>query len=279
MRRVEHGPVKTVLCVVSEYGASRLVQDFALYRELDRIDVHVVVDWREQMKLLKLRFPLNLNQMKVTNEIPYGHLEHFANGEEEPGQSWLDLSGISRDNLAMYGLSLLNDAKQSWDVAIRDIGLTVLRSPIYAHHIPALPQADGHYSFIDQGIQHFNYSLLPHPGLWEQAGTVHAAAEINQPPVTLVATSHAGPLPQRDSFIKVVPDTVVVSVLKQAEVDDAIIVRAYETTRVACRALIRLPHIERVIDTEFGPSEIKTFRVPRDPAQPVVEVNMLEWQS
>jgi alpha-mannosidase len=239
----------------------------------------VVVDWREQQKLLKLRFPLNLNQMKVTSEIPYGHLEHFANGEEEPGQSWLDLSGIARDSLAMYGLSLLNDGKYAWDVDIRDIGLTVLRSPIYAHHIPAVPQADGHYSFIDQGIQHFNYSLLPHPGLWEQAGTVHAAAELNTPPVAIVATAHGGRLPQRDAFIEVVPDAVVVSAVKQAEDDDALIVRAYETTRAATQALIRLPHWGRVIEAQFGPSEIKTFRVPRDPAQPVAEVNLLEWPA
>jgi alpha-mannosidase len=239
-----------------------------------------VVDWREQMKMLKLRFPLNLNQMKVTSEIPYGHLEHFANGEEEPGQSWLDLSGISRDpSVAMYGLSLLNDGKYAWDVEIRDIGLTVLRSPIYAHHIPAVPQADGHYSFIDQGIQHFNYSLLPHTGLWEQAGTVQAAAELNSPPAAIVAAAHAGPLPQRDGFIGVTPETVVVSVLKEAEDGDAVIVRAYETTRAATHALIRLPKWDRVIEAQFAPAEIKTFRVPHDAAQPVTEVNLLEWPA
>jgi alpha-mannosidase len=70
---------------------------------------------------------------------------------------------------------------------------------------------------------------------------------------------------------------VVVSVVKLAEDDDALIVRAYETTRVATRALIRLPKWERVIDAEFKPSEIKTFRIPRDAAQPITEVNLLEW--
>jgi alpha-mannosidase len=32
-----------------------------------------------------------------------------------------------------------------------------------------------------------------------------------------------------------------------------------------------------VIEADFGPAEIKTFRVPRDASRPVVETNLLEW--
>ena len=74
------------------------------------------MDWHEQHKLLKLRFPVNLNHMRATYEIPYGQIERAANGEEEPGQSWVDLSGTPRDSGVMYGVSLLNDGKYSYDV-------------------------------------------------------------------------------------------------------------------------------------------------------------------
>ena len=50
--------------------------------------------------------------------------------------------------------------------------VTVLRSPIYAHHDPAAPEPGEPYSFIDQGIQRFRYALLPHADSWAQAGTV-----------------------------------------------------------------------------------------------------------
>ena len=40
--------------------------------------------------------------------------------------------------------------------------------------------------------------------------------------------------------------------------------------------LIRLPKWGRTIEAAFGPSQIKTFRVPVDAAQPVVETNMIE---
>jgi alpha-mannosidase len=278
VRLVEHGSVRSVIRVTSRYGSSRLVQDFAMYPDRDQIDVSVMVDWHEQLKMLKLRFPVNVKFMKVTHEIPYGHTERFANGEEEPGQSWVDVSGVSRDREIPYGLSLLNDGKYSLDVNVRDIGLTVLRSPAYAHHIPSVLEPDGHYAFIDQGIQRFRYTLFPHEGSWEKAGTVKRAAELNQPPVALFATFHPdGTLPQLDSFITVEPENVMVTVLKQAEDGDGLVLRAFETSGAAARASIRLPKLGRVLEADFGPSEIKTFLIPHNAAKEIVETNLLEW--
>ncbi len=280
VRLVEHGPVRWVIRVTSRYGSSKLIQDFAMYPDREQIDVSVIVDWREQLKMLKLRFPVNVKFMKVTYEIPYGHTERFANGEEEPGQSWVDVSGVSRDKEIPYGFSLLNDGKYSLDVNVRDIGLTVLRSPAYAHHIPAVLEPDGNYTFIDQGIQRFRYTLFPHAGSWESAGTVQRAAELNQPPVPLFATFHPdGTLPQSDSFIRVEPANVMVTVLKQAEEGDGIVLRVFETIGAATRAQIDLTKLGRVVEADFGPNEIKTFLLPRDPADPVTETNLLEWPN
>jgi alpha-mannosidase len=275
---VEHGAVKSVIRVTSQYERSTLTQDFVMYPNRDQIDVQVTVNWQEQFKLLKLRFPTNVYFMKVTNETAYGHIEQFANGEEVPCQSWVDLSGNSRDRDISYGFSLLNDGKYSMDVNIKDIGLTVLRSPAYAHHIPTEIQPTDHPGFIDQGIQRFTYGMFPHNGSWEEAGTVQRAAELNQKPTALIATYHPnGKLPQADSFIKVTPNNVVVTVLKQAEDNSDLIVRAYETTKTACHAKIDLPKWNRVIEADFKPCEIKTFRVPQDAAQPVIETDMLEY--
>ena len=222
VRLVEVGPVKAVIRAISAYGTSKLVQEFTLYAGLDRIDVNVEVDWREKQKMLKLRFPVNVDSAQVVNEIPYGHIRRKANGDEEPMQSWIDVTGVARQGGKPYGLSLLNDGKYSFDAQGSDIGLTVLRSPIYAHHFPAEPQPEEFYSYIDQGLQRFTYTLLPHTGSWEQAGTVQRATELNQPPVALAATFHPqGSLPQVNSFLQVDVENVVVSVLKKAEDGEA----------------------------------------------------------
>jgi alpha-mannosidase len=275
---VEQGPVKTVLRVFSEYGRSSLVQDFTLYPDSRQIDVKATLNWQEQHKVLKLRFPVNVHFMRTTFEIPYGHIERFANGEEEPGQTWVDVSGTARDTGGLYGFSLLNDSKYSFDVRVRDIGMTVVRSPIYAHHDPMVPEADGHYSYIDQGLQTFRYSLLPHSGGWVEAETVKRAAELNQEPIALISTFHKGPLPQSASHVQVDSSSVLASVLKQAEEGNALILRLYETSKNSARAKITLPFLKRSFEAAFAPCEIKTFRIPLDGILPVSEVNLLEFE-
>ncbi len=278
VKLVENGPVKSVIRVESAYGSSSMIQDFTIYAELDHIDVHVMVDWREQCKMLKLRFPVNLSFTTATYEIPYGHIVRPANGEEEPGQGWIDVTGALRDGGEVYGLSILNDGKYGFDVANNEIGMTVLRSPAYAHHIPAVLEPGKQYSYIDQGIQHFTYTLLPHRGSWQEAGTVRRAAELNQPLVALIATYHVdGTLPQTASFALVEPENIILSVIKQAEDGDDVIVRCYETARQATRATITLPLWKRTIEASFGPCEIKTLRIPRDAALPVTETSLVEW--
>ncbi|MFB5189136.1 alpha-mannosidase [Alicyclobacillus fastidiosus] len=274
---VEHGDVKSVIRVVSAYGGSVLVQDFTMYRDFKRIDVHVTVNWHESMKMLKLRFPLNLNNTKATYEIPYGHIVRPVNGEEEPGQSWIDVTGIHREFGKLVGVSLLNDGKYSFDVLNKELGLTVLRSPIYAHHDPLVPEADGHYSYIDQGIQRFSYAVLPHLGGWEDANTVKRAAELNQKPVVVVETYHKGELPQCNSFLSVTADNVVASVVKQAEDDEDIVIRLYETAKKPTAATISLPNWGREFSLQFEPCEIKTIKIPQDARKPVEETNLLEW--
>jgi alpha-mannosidase len=69
---------------------------------------------------------------------------------------------------------------------------------------------------------------------------------------------------------------VIVSVLKRAEDGNGFILRAYETDQVATRATIRLEPWNRTIEADFGPCEIKTFRIPDDPAESVVETSMIE---
>jgi alpha-mannosidase len=133
---------------------------------------------------------------------------------------------------------------------------------------------------MDQGIQQFHYTLLPHAGSWENAGTVHRAAELNQQPITMFATFHPdGNLPPCDSFLRVEPENVMVTVLKEAEDGDGFVLRAFETCRCAAHATICLHALRRVIEADFGPAEIKTFHIPRDPAKVVTERNLLEWRN
>ena len=178
---VERGPVRAILRVESRYGESELVEDFVVSAASPTIEIRVILDWREHAKLLKLRYPTRLRDTVAAYEIPYGVVERAANGEEEPGQRWVDASGALEES-GRFGLSVLNDAKYGFDVIDGDVGVTAVRSPIYAHHEPATPRADSRYAFQDQGIQRFTLGLLPHRGGWADAGASREALVINQRP-------------------------------------------------------------------------------------------------
>jgi alpha-mannosidase len=267
--------VKSVLRVETEYGGSRLVQDVTMYGRLDRIDVDCTVTWNERWRALKLRFPVAVEDPVATYEVAYGTLERPTDGREVPGQRWVDVSGRAPDGGGV-GLSLLNDSKYSYDAMGPAIGLTILRSPVYAHHEPFLPLPEGHYVWQDQGTQHFRYALLPHAGDWRAAGTPRAAAELNEHAVCLVETSHEGDLPARLGFVHVVPEDVVVTALKRAEDGDDLIVRLFETTGRARTATLRLPSIHRDVDVTLRGGELKTLLVPLDRGSAVREVDLLE---
>lgn len=274
---VEDGDVRSTLRVKSSFGDSTLIQDVSLYRGSDLVEVRASVDWREPNKALKLRFPVNVHFMRATYDVPYGFVERFANGEEEPGGAWVDVSGTARDTGDLYGLSVINDAKYSFDVNVRDIGMTVLRNPVYAHHDPAVLHPEAVYDHTDHGLQRFRYALLPHRGGWAEAGTVRRAAEFNERAFAINATFHDGPLPSTASFASVEPASVVLTVLKRAEDGAATVVRARETSGNRAQASITLSAWNRRIEARFGPLEVKTFLVPDDPERPVVETDLLEF--
>jgi alpha-mannosidase len=274
---VESGPVRGILRVDSRYGDSRLIEDYILAADGSSIEVRVILDWREHAKLLKLRFATAINDPSATYEIPYGAIGRPPNGEEEPGQRWVDVSGPPARSpaSAVAGLAILNDAKYSFDVDGPEIGVTAVRSPIYAHHEPAIPKPGVRYEFQDQGVQRFTLELLPHRGDWTAAGLTRRAALLNARPTVLFESFHDGPLPASGSFLAVEPDHLVVGALKLAEDRDDLVVRIVETVGRPADARVTLPG-GRELGFAIGPFEIRTFRVPRDPGADPIETDLLE---
>jgi alpha-mannosidase len=270
VRLVESGPVRAVLRVESSYGGSTLAEELVLSAGARHVDLRVTLDWHERLQLLKLRFPTSVRDSEATFEIPYGHIVRAADGAEDPAQAWVDVSGPDR------GLAVLNDGKYGHDVKAGDIGVTVARSPVYAWHDPKQLEEDGVYEYLDQGRQQFTLRLVPHAGDWREAGIVRLAAELNQPVFPLLESFHEGPLPSERSFAADGAGPVVLSVVKAAEDGDgSLVVRAYESTGRPAGA--RLEVLGRPIEAQFGPAEIKTFRLPLDPEAAAVETDLLEW--
>ncbi len=272
---IESGPVRAIVRVESRYKASSLVEDFVMTAGGRAVEIRVIIDWREEAKLLKLRFPTRLDAPVATYEIPYGIAQRPANGEEEPGQRWVDASG-SLEGSGRFGLAVLNDGKYSFDVIAGEIGVTAVRSPIYAHHEPAIPKEGTRYAYQDQGLQRFALALLPHRGAWPDAGLTREALVLNQRPTVLLESYHEGPLAQRGSFLSVEPEHVVAGAVKLAEDGDDLIVRVVETAGREGAARIHLPAWDREVTFDIGPFEIRTFRIPAAAGADAIETDLLE---
>ncbi len=218
VKLVENGPLRAVIRIKQHFQNSTFVQDVTMYAGVPRVDVKMQADWHEKHILLKVAFPLSAHSPKVTYEIPYGSIERSTErttpaeqGQfEVPALQWADISN------AQHGFSLLNDSKYGYDAKGNVLRLSLLRSPEWPD-----PHADeGHHEFI--------YSLYPHGGSWRDAQTVRRGYELNYGLFTMQAANHQGSLAPQHSFLQVQSENVVVTAVKRAEDDNALIVRFYE---------------------------------------------------
>jgi alpha-mannosidase len=280
----EAGPLRARLRVEREWHRSTMVEEFILGHRADSLEVRVTIDWREQAHQLKLCFPTGLKEPVSTYEIPFGAVGRPVDGAENPGQSWVDVSGTIDGRAA--GLALVTNAKHGYDVApgtpggdTPGIGVTAVRSPVYSWHDPRRLDPDGFYTYQDQGVQSFRYLLVPHGGDWRTAGLPRRAAELGSSVRGMLESFHNGPLPAGQSYLSDGGGPVMVTAIKGGEDGGAtpdLIVRAVETTGRPARVPIEVPLLGRAFTVDFGPYQIRTFRVPLDGGA-VREVDLIEW--
>ena len=268
---VEAGPVRVRLMVTSEWGPSTLVQDIRISRGSPRVDVVLTVDYHGEHEFLKLAFPTELSDVTATYEAAYGFAVRAANGTEEPAQKWADVSGTLPSG-SRAGLAVLNDAKYGYDVLEGELRLSVLRTPIYCFHDPAVVDARKRYEFTDQGVQRFTYALLPHGGDWREGDVVRQAQQVNQPCLVREEPAHKGKLAACYSFASA-EGSVIIEVVKRHEDGDAVVLRAYETAGRETLSELKLAGVS-LGTLQFRPCEIKTLVVDSDGVR---EVNLLEW--
>ena len=202
--------------VTRHWQNSKFVQTLRLVG--DRIDIDNEIDWHETHVLLKAAFPLAASGPFATYEIPYGTIDRPTTRNnswekaqfEVPAMRWADLGD------GQHGLSILNNSKYGYDAAGNVLRLTLLRSPTW-------PDAEA-----DRGHHHFHFALYPHAGTWKDALTVRHGWEYNYPLTAVVATAHAGSLPDAHSFASVAPENVVLTAVKKAEDAKGLIFRVYE---------------------------------------------------
>jgi alpha-mannosidase len=225
--------------------------------------------------MLKISIPTVLPEGKLTYSIPYGFIERPMNGNEEPGQTWIDISG--NDGRGAFGISLLNDSKCGYSVKDGDMQLTILHSTAWSHHIPDTVNVNDGYRYMEQGIHEFTYKLVPHDGDWRYGDIARKSEEYLMKPIVFFTNNHIGALPKRNSFITLTGEGVSISAAKMAEDGSGWVLRCVELNGKETKAGIRINSLNKSVDFTLKPCEIRTFLIPvnKTPGG-IKEVNVLE---
>ena len=216
---LETGPVRATVKVVSRYNQSLLTQYFSLESGSNRLSVRASIDWREKHKLLKLAWPMDVENPKAFYEIPFGIIERPCDGEEEPGLHWTALQGSNG------GFALLNNNTYSSSVRDSTLFQTVVRSPIFGDHGQARTSES---DFTSQGITEFRYALIPLDGNW--CDVIRAGKVLNKGLSSILDTWHPGTLnPNALEGLSLDSPNVMVSAVKRSEDNTGTVLRVYET--------------------------------------------------
>ena len=278
IRLVENGPVRgtfeieTVALLPKALGEDRVCRSqervgcpmttrVSLVAGSSRVEVHVELMNLAQDNVLRVLFPTPirtdwsnaLGQFEVVKRpvgLPKEELERTPGPDEEvavntyPHHAFVDVNDGAR------GLAILSRGLTEYEVMPGTegvtIALTLLRSvgwlsrsdlqTRYGHAGPGLPTPDAQCL----GTHVFEYAILPHAGTWFTSDVQHEADRYAAPTVSTLVHSENGSLPGELGFITVEPSDLVMSALKKAESEDALILRLFNATANTVQAKVRL---------------------------------------
>ncbi|SHE09729.1 Mannosylglycerate hydrolase [Chlamydia abortus] len=210
----ELGPLRAVIRLEWTYMDSKIVQNMIVYKYSRRIDFETEVDWREQRRLLKAAFPVEVRATEATYDIQFGNVKRPTHWNtswdyakfESVGHQWADLSERG------YGVSLMNDCKYGYDIKGQALRLSLIKSAMAPDPV------------ADQGRHSFTYSLLPHPGDWFAGGTVQEAWALNQP----LTYARGRSVTPSFALFALSSDHVMIDAVKKAEDSQLVVLRFHE---------------------------------------------------
>ena len=211
IKTLEAGPERASLWVRLTGGSSRLELTFSLSREREAVDVAVRVFWNERAARLKLVMP---GGDHAEFDVPGGSIERGPCGEV-PGSRWVRVHG--QDGA---GFGFASDALYGFDAKDGVFRASVVRATRYGSDRVLGADAEQWRPALDTGELRFRFLLSP-----GDAALPRLAAELEQPPITLLVLPTPGPLPRIGSLAALTPETVKLLALKPAEDKNGWIIR------------------------------------------------------
>jgi alpha-mannosidase len=213
------------------------------------VDIQTEIDNRSTDHLVQVNFPSGLNTQKVYAESAFDVVERsiisneknidpsLVNGED-PMIRFVDISddknGVAIISDSVKGYEALGDSENT-------IALNLIRA--YTSQIVTIygrKERRPDFGLTQaQGIQKFHYAIYPHVGNWEN-GCLKEAEILNYPLVPTQTHRSFGKQPCELNFVGISSPKLVLSAIKKAEREDAVIVRIYNPSIDAVDATLEM---------------------------------------
>jgi len=262
--RIEKGPLKSKIIFDSEYYCLRwpyrrldklkpsiyrykvmdISKEVIIYRDLPRIEFVTRIDNKYPEIRLRVKFDTMKERMIYFRETQFGVVpeptEQFAGtgGKREiPAGipnflSWFCYGDGTR------GITFMNKGIPASEIKEGSVYLTLLRSVSVlsadGEAGPLVPTPDA----LELKDYTFEYALQHHDGDWKQAESYKHGQEYQHQPLPIQAKAK-GDLPSEFSFLDISPDNIILSALKKAEDSDEVVLRLFETTGDATKAVVK----------------------------------------
>ena len=182
----DDGPLRVSLKNDLSFGRSDLLWQVLLDKDESIVRLRLRINWNDRAKAVKLLIPSALTVMKRIDGCPGGVIERPCDGKEYP----------------LFNFTSVTDGRRAFAVVSRDvfgvdvapdggIGLTLLRSPFFAHHTPYPVEPGDGYPVTDQGVHDYEIALVPFHGHSFEA--VEAEVRRQQQPVWMAETTKGMP--------------------------------------------------------------------------------------
>jgi alpha-mannosidase len=271
----------------SEKMACEIASFVTLQRGARRVDIRTIVENRARDHRLRVAFPTGIPATESIAESafavvrrpvrlpiplppltgavpPQGGTGGWAESPSptHPQERFVAVEGNGQ------GLAVLNKGLPEYEVTEDGvIYLTLLRCVGWLSR-DDLKTRPGHagppYEVPDAqclGRHIFEYAIMPYGGNWLGARVWEEAARFNLPLVA-VRVEGRGRLPESYSFLRVEPEELVVSAIKRAEDDEALIVRLYNIADQEARGALGLHiGIAEAVETNLNEEEKEALEI------------------
>ena len=256
--KVHKGPVRTVITfedsfyclqwpyyltekfgsILQRHKTLDICKQIMIYNDIPRVGFRTTIRSTQSHIRIRVKFDTCMVVPNYTRQTQFGVIDlPSAKTLEEsfrfPSLNWFNCQEGS------HGLAFFSRGVPINEIKAGNIYCTLLRSVSVLSTDgasgPLIPTPEA----MELGEHNYTYAVYPHAGDWKK-GEIHRHGHEFNHRLFAVQTDSAALAGALDNF-ELEPDNLIISALKKAEDDNAVIVRFFETRGEKCHATLKMP--------------------------------------